>query len=42
MEGLMIWLSAMIPAMAVLTFACWLADTDWAARISEKLDRYMK
>jgi len=28
--------------MAVLTLACWLADTDWAARISEKLDRYMK
>jgi len=38
----MIWLSAMIPAMAILTVACLLADSKWAAKLAEKLDRYMR
>jgi len=38
----MIWLSAMVPAMIVLTLACWLADTPWADRAAKRLERFLE
>ena len=38
----MMWLALMVPVLLVLTIAAWLADTAWAARLAERLDRYLR
>lgn len=41
-EALFIWLSFMVPTLAVLTVAGWFADTKAGMRLAAKIDRWLQ
>ena len=42
MEALLIWLAFMVPALLVLTFAGWFAETKAGIRLTEKMEALLR